>query len=576
MRTKFYIPVIAIPVLFLGGSGLAGDLETSRSSTTFSSSGTTTITTSSDYVVRTLTLDEAVAMALQQNPDILRARQEIRRTKGVFIELLAQVIPHIIGSGQFQRTDPNLHGGFSGTGGSGGGGISTDNTYFLRVQATQLIFSGSAFPSIRGAAFQTDSAFYAFRSTVDQVITFVRQQFYQVILNKALIGVQEESVRLLESQLKDQQNRFEAGTVPRFNVLQAEVALANQQPSLIAARNAFRISQLTLSKTLGLDFDPRRGEGPPFECQGELTYQPRAIALEDAIEMGKERRPFLKQQKANVQNQKMQVGVAWAGMMPTITGNAAYEWDSSPFTSDFSKLSHGYFWGATGTWNVFDGGATIGRIKQQRALLSQTQITYDDSVRQVELEVQTSFANLQKDRETIQSQEKTVEQAQEAFRLATARLGAGAGTQLDVLNAQVALTQASSTLLQALYSYNADLAEFDRVTATQTIYSDLIEVTPGRKKSATTTTTEVVTTKKKTTTSETKAKSKSAKATPTPISSSSVLATPSPTPSPTPTPTPIPTATPFLTATPTPTPTSTPTLSPASTPTPTPSPTETP
>ena len=88
------------------------------------------------------------------------------------------------------------------------------------------------------------------RNTIDQVIATVRQQFYTVILNKALIGVQEESVSLLESQLKDQQNRFEAGTVPRFNVLQAEVALANQQPALITARNNFRIAQIQLAEPL--------------------------------------------------------------------------------------------------------------------------------------------------------------------------------------------------------------------------------------------------------------------------------------------------------------------------------------
>jgi hypothetical protein len=70
-----------------------------------------------------------------------------------------------------------------------------------------------------------------------------------------LIGVQEQSVNLLQSQLQDQQNRFEAGTVPRFNVLQAQVALSNQIPALIAARNNYRISQLQLSRTLGLDFD---------------------------------------------------------------------------------------------------------------------------------------------------------------------------------------------------------------------------------------------------------------------------------------------------------------------------------
>jgi outer membrane protein TolC len=367
------------------------------------------------------------------------------------------------------------------------------------VQATQLVFSGSFLPSIRGADFQRDSAFFALRNTIDQVITTVRQQFYQIILNKALIGVQEESVHLLESQLKDQQNRFEAGTVPRFNVLQAEVALANQQPALISARNNFRISQLQFAKTLGLDFDPRFGENPGIVCKGELAYQPREIALEDAIQMGKERRPFLKQQKANVQNQRQQVGVAVGGFFPTINANGAYEWESSPFSSDISQVNKGWFWGGTGTWNIFDGLATVGRVVQQRALLSQSQITFDDSVRQVELEVQQSYANLQRDQETIQSQEKTVEQAKEAFRLASARLGAGAGTQLDVLNAQVALTQASSTLLQALYSYNADLAEFDRVTATQTIYSDVVDMTPKPARSTTTTRTTKKTTTAKVT-----------------------------------------------------------------------------
>src|SRR5204862_531240 len=111
------------------------------------------------------------------------------------------------------------------------------------------------------------------------------------VVNRELIKVQEQSVHLLESQLKDQQNRFEAGTVPRFNVLQAEVALYNQIPQLITAQNNYRISKLTLAKTLGLYFEPRRGENPPLEVVGEMPYAPRTINLADAIEMGKERRP---------------------------------------------------------------------------------------------------------------------------------------------------------------------------------------------------------------------------------------------------------------------------------------------
>ena len=86
--------------------------------------------------------------------------------------------------------------------------------------------------------------------------------------------------------------------------------------------------------------------------------------------------------------------------------------------------------------------------------------------------MQQAYSNLQQNRELIQSQEKNVEQAEEAERLAKARLDAGAGTQLDVLNAQVQLTTAQSTRLQALFGYNSSLAEFDRVTGAQSVYTE--------------------------------------------------------------------------------------------------------
>src|SRR5207302_10232777 len=179
---------------------------------------------------------------------------------------------------------------------------------------------------VGGTLFQRDSAYFAFRNVVDQAIATVKTQFYQVLVNRALITVQEESVRLLESQLKDQQNRFEAGTVPRFNVLQAQVQLSNQIPNLIAARNTYRISILTLAKTLGLDYDPRRGVGAPIRVVGELTYVPRYVSLLQAIELGKQNRPFLKQARANVLNQVEQVHVALGGFLPTFTTTGGGEW----------------------------------------------------------------------------------------------------------------------------------------------------------------------------------------------------------------------------------------------------------
>ena len=164
--------------------------------------------------------------------------------------------------------------------------------------------------------------------------------------------------------------------------------------------------------------------------------------------------------------------MALGGWFPTVNTTGGGEWLSSQFNSSWGDISKGWLTTVTGSWPIWDSGEVWGRIKQQRALLSEQEITYDDDVRQVELEIQQAASNLSQNRELIQATEKNVEQAEEAVRLAKARLDAGAGTQLDVLNAQVQLTTAQSTRLQALFGYNSTLAEFDRVTGTQSSYTE--------------------------------------------------------------------------------------------------------
>ena len=473
--------------------------------------------------VPTFTLDQAILMALQQNPTLLNAEQEIKRTKGVIIQVRAQALPQVNASAEFEWIDPHLSGARifgtnTSTGTTTGGGTTpgtstgaasvvdsprsqvadpsptpgitaaeaSDVSYNIAVLGRQLIFNGTTFNQIRGTFFQRDSAYFAFRNTLDQLIATVKTQFYQIVVNRELIKVQEQSVHLLESQLKDQQNRFEAGTVPRFNVLQAEVALYNQIPQLITAQNNYRISKLTLAKTLGLYFEPRRGENPPLEVVGEMPYAPRTINLADAIEMGKERRPFLKQARANVLNQLQQVRATAGQWLPTITTTGGGEWVSSPVNSSWHDISKGWLALVQGSLPIWDSGAIAGQVIQQRALFSETKITYDDDVRQVELEIQQAYSNLQQNQELITSQEKNVELADEALRLAKARLDAGAGVQLDVLNAQVQLLTAQSTRLQALFGYNSSLAEFDRATGAQSTYQEMFaDLTPRATKTKT-------------------------------------------------------------------------------------------
>jgi outer membrane protein TolC len=158
--------------------------------------------------------------------------------------------------------------------------------------------------------------------------------------------------------------------------------------------------------------------------------------------------------------------------LPTVTATGGGEWISSPTNSSWHDISKGWIATVQGSLPIWDSGAIAGQVIQQRALLSEARFTYEDDVRQVELEIQQAYSNLLQNQELIKSQEKNVELADEALRLAKARLDAGAGVQLDVLNAQVQLLTAQTTQLQGLFGYNSSLAEFDRATGAQSTYTE--------------------------------------------------------------------------------------------------------
>ena len=136
---------------------------------------------------------------------------------------------------------------------------------------------------------------------------------------------------------------------------------------------------------------------------------------------------------------------------------------------------NGWFFGVSGQWNVFDGGTTYGKVKAARAQLEESKVTFDDAVRQVELDVSTAVDNLRQGQETIVAAKKGVDVSLESLRLANERLAAGTGTQLDVLNAQTQLTTARSNYFTAEFQYISAVAQYQFSTATEVKYNDLFD-----------------------------------------------------------------------------------------------------
>jgi outer membrane protein TolC len=276
--------------------------------------------------------------------------------------------------------------------------------------------------------------------------------------------VHEASVNLLQKELEDQQRRYNAGTVPHFNVLRAEVAVANERPNLIQARNNYRIAKNNLSNLLGYNLPREIWEDVPLNLTDSLDATPYQVDLPVSIQQALSRRTELVALRKTAELQHLNVVNARAGYKPTVQAFAGYGWNNSQFTdpNDLGYTLHGWNVGGQLSWDIFDGMLTRGKVVQARALYEKSKTEVMDTGRQIELEVRTAYSQFIEAREVLDSQQKVQEEAEEALREAGSRAEAGTGTQLDVLDAQTSLTQARTTEIQALHDYDTARAQLER------------------------------------------------------------------------------------------------------------------
>ena len=412
------------------------------------------------WLSRPLSLADALNTALQQNAAILKAKNDLEASHGLVVQTRAVALPHLAASSQYKATDP---------------AAVESNPFFNQpqqnwtagIQLVQNIYmGGKIIAAIRAADVTKKQALAIYQTAVADALLTVRLAYYDVLLAAQQIVVREASVKLLEQELTDQKHRLDAGTVPKFNVLRAEVAAANERPSLIQARNSYRIAKNNLANLLGYNLPREIWEDIPLNLTDGFDTTTMEVNLPDAIQQALDRRTELVAARKTVELQKLNIVDARSGYQPTVSVFAGYDWFNARFTKpiDLDHDIHGWNAGAQLSWNIFDGAATYGKVTQAKAQHEKSQTELADQSRQIELGVRTTYSDLLQARETLDSQAKVQEQADEALREANVRTAAGTGTQLDVLNAETALTQSRTTQIQAQHDYSAARAKFERAT----------------------------------------------------------------------------------------------------------------
>ena len=401
----------------------------------------------------TYTVEDAVALAKKQNAEIAIAAKQVEAARGGVIEARAGFLPSVVSTGllrERKRQEASR--------------LRSDD-YDASVRVVQNLYTGGAITSQRAIArLIEEKRALEYQALVNRVVMDVRVAFYDVLLNRAKIRVREQSVGVFQEELKTQQERLSAGIVGALNVSRAEVALANEQPELIDAQTRLENSYLRLSQLIGPD--PRSSVEPlRFEAAGQLQYHPRRPDLNECLAYADVTRPEIRAVEIDVEIENQQLILDRSETRPRVEAFTGYELYSERDPLVGPEFNHGYIVGVNATWHIFDGFATRGRMQATRARRDAALHALEAARRSVASDVRSAFLDLQQADRVLESETRNVQNADESLEIAKGNLGAGLGTQLDILQAASDVTRTRTTRLGAFYLHNVALARLARASA---------------------------------------------------------------------------------------------------------------
>ncbi|WP_346356036.1 TolC family protein [Azotosporobacter soli] len=328
------------------------------------------------------------------------------------------------------------------------------NYFSNQISATLPIYTGGKLENTIAQAKKGSQAAVLNEDAMKQQLKLTATRAYFNLLQaRNLRDIAKQSVDDFAAHLKNVQNQFDAGTVAKVDVLQTKVQWANAQDGLIKAQNSYEVAALTLNTVMGM---PLYSE---VKTKENLAYRPYLLTLEECVETALSKRPEMEQAAVMIGAAKDQIKIYQSDKLPTVALTASAKWQDmkSPGwnyqTKNITLLAK---------YNIFDSGRTEAQIKGGEAALTVAEEQAQQVRDAISLEASSSYLTLKEAEKRIETSKTAVEHAEVDFVLSQERYEAGVGTNLDVIDAELALAKARTNYTQALYDYNTGKAMVER------------------------------------------------------------------------------------------------------------------
>ncbi len=404
-----------------------------------------------------LDLQRCIEIALRKQPSIVAAKNTVNVNRSRVGQAESAYYPQIDLSADYYRIKS--------------AGLSNRSSFVVTDGVTTASSSGTSFDEYTGSISvnQLLFDFWKTRTQVDiqklnvgasrsdldnaseSVVFNVKQAYYAVLQAKRNRDVAEETVRQFEQHLEQAKGFYQVGTAAKYDVTKAEVDLSNSKLNLIKTENALKIAKVNLNNAMGVP------NAPEYAIQDNLSYKKYEISFDEALQRAYENRPDLQSLTFQRKAASQSIELAKKGYYPVLTGSASYSRSGQDF-----PLQEGWNAGVSLTFPIFSGFLTKNQVAEQKSSLEVVRANEESLKQSILLDVQQGYLNLAQAAESITTADLTVKQAKENLDIANGRYAAGVGNPIEVTDAEVSLTNAKTSYIQALYDYKIAVATIEK------------------------------------------------------------------------------------------------------------------
>lgn len=403
----------------------------------------------------TLTLEQALEIALSENPTVKIADQTIEAKKYAKRGAYASLWPEISASATYQRyikkqtmhiMDQSMK-------------VGTSNNYSGGFSASIPVVNAQLWKSLKISAMDVELAVEQARGSRIDMVEQVSKAFYQVLLAKDSYTVYKRVYDNAVENHKIVTKKYDVGTVSEYDFIRSKVTVSNAEPDVLNAENSIVVALWQLKALLGLDL------ATDIDCAGTLADYEEMMSAQFDAEFDLENNSTMKQLDIQERQLEKTIELRRAANLPTLSLSAAYNFTAMEETFKFSQYTWNPYSYAALSLNIpiFSGGKRRADVKQAKINLNTLQLQRENTERQLRTAIMQYISSMQTNLKQYNASAENISQAKRGYEIAVKRYDVGGGTLVDVDNSQLAYTQAELSRSTAIYNYLVNHVSLEKI-----------------------------------------------------------------------------------------------------------------